>query len=143
MHACIHLTASGQLREDPSTSPLLVALNTSALLPMPAGAPVLDPYTTLSSLPKLPGADDSEESESRPVGQAPARGKHVRQRQKAGPTAREEARKKLRERVRALAGEGSAPATPSGSEPPEKRTRVDGEAEEDEDEEMQEDAEEA
>jgi hypothetical protein len=141
--------SNGELVEEPTASPLLHTLNTSALIATTTDELAkIEHYTALSSYPKIwDGAEDAEggvivppdaEPEDvpvRPVGQAPARGKHIKQRQKEGPTVREEARKKLREKVsermKAQVGErvgmgvgALGNATPELIEPPEKKMKV-------------------
>jgi hypothetical protein len=139
---CPHtfLLTGPQLVEDLAPLPLLTALNTHALQPIPAGAAPIEHYSALTALPKVLGEDGDEEAEAeeRPVGQAPARGKHIHARQKAGPTVREEARAKLRERVRARAGGATgALGTPEEAETPgeveslpQQKTRVEDDLEE-------------
>jgi hypothetical protein len=128
---------NGELVDDPTASPLLKTLNTSALIATTADELAkIEHYAALSSYPKIwDGAEDAEggvivppDAEPEdvpvpPVGQAPARGKHIKQRQKEGPTVREEARTKLREKVsermKAQAGSGTPVAGASGTVTPE------------------------
>jgi hypothetical protein len=110
----------------------------------------IDHYYTLTSLPKRGESDNIEtandqtgevdDTVAHPVGQSRARGKPTRMRQQDGPTVREEARKKLRERISEKmkaqnvnqdqdSMRSSTVSEDAPNEPPEKKTKVLGEDE--------------